>query len=542
MNTASPAGAEPAPAFADAAQCRAWLEQAPLTDAAQMMALFLRELKALNRAAISAVDRLDVLELLRGPIYEVQEAFSRRYIGKLQPLAPAEQAAYEAASTLWHTLVTGYMRCAEACFANEAQMRPKAALVLQRALTALVAEQIETHRVCRIPPAEHWRVLHQLYAAAEQFSATTHEIADGPHLRKLRGSPQDAYVEALLLGAASLHEHNQRHIGWVARWARRWAPKVGVLKTAPDAAGQAIPLCVDLGSELPAAYQASAEPGTRWLDTAELRRSLKKRLLMLAQGEDPAKLNLGDDCTQPACEQVLSLIYQRWCKGGAVRGAERRPTSGTCRFLAGMEGIHYYVAGRKPFQQMMPTDLKTLRREQEEIATFGRVATHRDEHFSEQKGYAIEEWQALENWHMVNTSSTGMRIARPLAQNGTRLGHRQLVAVNLSDAQDWMLGCLRWTLVAGENLEIGLHFFAGRPEAIALRGAGLAAASEAFRPGFLLPAVAAIKQEASVVMPAGIFKAGRVLETYASGRPGRLRVTRLVERGSDFERAAYEPA
>jgi hypothetical protein len=539
-HTSSPVPDQP-PAFATAAECRSWLEASPLTDAAQMTALFLRELKALNRAAPAAAERLEILELLRGPIYEAHEAFSRRFVGKLLPLAPAELAAYETSCAIWHALVTGYMRCAEACFSGDAQMRAKAALVVERALATLVAEQIDSHRVSRSPSAEHWRILHQIFAAAEQLKVTTHEVVDPPHSGKVRCTPQGAYVEALLLGASNLHEYGQRQIDWAVRWARRWAPKVKVLAAAPEFSSQAIPLCIDLGSDLPAVYKPSASPGARWLDTTELRHSLKKRLVLLGQGEPPAKLHLGDDCTQPACGELLNQLYQRWCKGAAVRGAERRPASGPCRFIAGFEGIHYYVAGRKPLNRIAPTDLRTLRREQEEIATFGRVATHHDENFSEQKGYAVEEWQALENWHAVNTSSTGMRIARPVGQNGVRLALRQLVAVAPQEAQDWLLGCVRWTLV-GETFEIGLHFFAGRPEAVALRGAGLAAASEVFRPGILLPAVPALKQEANIVMPVGVFKPGRILDTFADGKPGRLRLKQLVERGPDFERAAYEPA
>ncbi len=538
--TDASASPEPAPSFATAAECRTWLGTAPLTDAAQMMALFLRELKALNRATLAAAERLEILELLRGPIYETQDDFSKRFVGKLQPLAAAEQASYEASCALWHGLASGYMRCAEACFTHDAQMKAKSALVHERALTALVAQQIGTHRVSRGPADEHWRVLHQIYAAAEQLGVATYEVADAPHLGKLRGTPQAAYVEAMLLSAANLHEHSQRQIGWAARWARRWAPKVRVLATAPDVSAQAIPLCVDVASDVPAGYKPFATPGARWLETAELRRSLKKRLVLLSQGEAPAKLNLGEDCTQPASEQLLNLLYQRWCKGAAVRGAERRSASGSCRFAAGFDGIHYYVAGHRPFKQVAPTDLRSLRREQEEIATFGRVATHRDENFSEQAGYALEQWQMEENWHMVNTSSTGLRISRALAQAGARLGLRQLVAVTPGDGQDWLLGCIRWTLV-GERFEIGLNLFPGRPQAIALRGAGLAAANEAYRPGFLLPAVPAIKQEACVVMAIGLFKQGRVLDTFA-GQPGRLRLKHIVERGADFERAAYEPA
>lgn len=527
------------PAFTTAEDCRAWLAGAPVLDAAQVQVRLLTQINRLNVTAIPAADRLDILELLRSPIHDTQEESARRFVGKPLPLAAPEQAAFESCRALWHGLATGYMRCAEACFSNEDNMRPKAALVLQRALAALVARQFAIHRAGGAPGGEHWRVLHQLYAAAEQLDVVAQEVMDTPRLGKTPGTPTAAYVEGLLLGAANLHEHTPRQTTWIGRWARRWSAKVRILTSPPTLSTQAIPLCVDLASDQPAGYRPLGTPEARWLDTMELRKSLKTRLVMLEKGEPPAKLHLGEDCAQPACEQVLKAVYQRWCKGAAVRGFERRPTSGRCRFVAGIDAIHYYLSDRKPFKHAAPSDLSRMRREQEEIATFGHIATHHDEHFSQQHGYAVEQWQMLENWYMVDTAVAGMRLARPLSQAGVRLANGQLVAVCPADGETFLVGSVRWALV-DEAFQLGVHLFAGHPEPVALRGTGPAAAREQYRQAFLLPAVAAIGQEASVVMPVGTFKLGRTVEVF-TGQARSLRLTRLVERGADFERAAYEP-
>ncbi len=529
----------PRPAFASAAECLAWLEKNPATDNVHLQAMLLRQVNLLNHQALDAGARLDILETLRPKLHDVQEEFGRKFAGKPLPLTVPEQAAFDSCRALWHALATGYMRCAEACFAGDAAMKPKAALVLQRALAAMVAGQYETHRSGLTPTPEYWRTLHQLYAAAEQLNVTTQEVFDTTRLGKISGSVSAAYAEALLLAAAGLHEQSQRRIAWAARWTRRWAGKVRILASPPTLSTQAFPLCVDLGSDQPGGYMPLDVPGARWLETAELRRSIKKRLLMLEKGELPANLNLGDDCTQPACEQLLKHLYQRWCKGGAIRGFERRAASGPCRFVTGFEGIHYYLSGSKPFKAPGSPTNDMLRREREEIATFGRVATHHDENFSEQHGYAVEEWRLLENWHMVDASATGVRIERK-SGGKLRIGHGQLVAACPGDAQSFLLGTVRWAL-AGDGLQAGVSLFPGQPVPVALRGAGPAAAGERFRQGFLLPAVAAVKQEASVVMAVGTYKLGKTLEVFTD-QSRRLRLTRLIERGSDYERALYEPA
>ena len=43
-----------------------------------------------------------------------------------------------------------------------------------------------------------------------------------------------------------------------------------------------------------------------------------------------------------------------------------------------------------------------------------------------------------------------------------------------------------------------------------------------------------------IVVPPRTFNAGRVFRTIASGPERRFRLTRLVQRGADFERVAFE--
>ena len=47
-------------------------------------------------------------------------------------------------------------------------------------------------------------------------------------------------------------------------------------------------------------------------------------------------------------------------------------------------------------------------------------------------------------------------------------------------------------------------------------------------------------EKACLIVPPRTFSAGRVLRSLASGPERRLRLTRLLQRGADFERAAFE--
>jgi hypothetical protein len=195
---------EDLPAFTTANGCRDWLSGTPLTDAAQAHAALLRQINLLNQAKLPADVRFDILEQLREPIHDAQEEFSRRFAGKPLPLAPAEQAAFDSCRALWHGLAAGYTACFDAL---AAQAGLPAALAAQRALAAFAAEQLEIQRAGRVPADEHWHTLHRMYAAAERLGVAALEVADPVRLGdKVASSPAAAYVEAMLLHAASLHE------------------------------------------------------------------------------------------------------------------------------------------------------------------------------------------------------------------------------------------------------------------------------------------------------------------------------------------------
>ena len=56
-----------------------------------------------------------------------------------------------------------------------------------------------------------------------------------------------------------------------------------------------------------------------------------------------------------------------------------------------------------------------------------------------------------------------------------------------------------------------------------------------------LTAVASLNAPPSLVLPVGWFKPKRVIEVYVEGQGAvRVRLTEVIERGSDYERIAYE--
>lgn len=522
-------GAEQPPAFDSARACRDWLAAQPLANPAQAQTLLLRQTNLLNRYAIAPAERLKILELLRDPIAFAQTESARKFAGRPLPLAPPEQAGMDANRALWQAVQTGYLHCLAACLEGNADLRAHAPMVAQRALSALRAELLDIYRAPIDPPASLWQTLHRVFSAAEQLNALAQPVNDSLQPEHPATGVVAAYAQTLLLHRASPYELSGRQLLQVERWLHRWGGKVSILN-APPVEPRVPPLLVDLSADAPESGVEGKQ--LRWLDLSELSRSVKRRIVHLQRGDSPASLGLGEDCVQPGCENLLRHIYQQWFKGGAARLHPRRAGNGICRLVTGLEAIHYYLDG-KVFRQPGQGDALS-KAQADEIATFGRVATRHEDDFSQMHGFMIEEWQVLDE------SATGYRLARPLSQAGGRVGGGQMVAVMPEGSRGFLLAVARWSRLTGAaELQAGIQIMPGHPTCVALRGTGLTAVNEKYRPGFRLPAVPALKFPESVIVPAGWFRSGRIIELYEQSSR-QIRLTQQLDRGSDFERCAFD--
>ncbi len=504
---------EAAPEFADAASCKAWLEHVPLANVATAQYQLLAQAEEFNRFPASAAVRLAVLETLREAVNFVQIEQAKRFTNRALPMAEAEAAVFEDTKELWEEMRVGYLRCLEAAVNGEAGMRSQAALICQRALAYSGLRMFHHYRAYREVPGEDWHTLHEVYATAERLGITDEVVKDFLNRDVHDTSPRIAYARAVLMALANPNELSQRQ-------------GEGLAPLIADLAGDRCPERAD-----PAASAAEA----RYLDTRKLAKSLRNRVGLLRKGEAPSKLALGEDCVQPTCEQLLVFLYRQWCQPKPGRASDRKPVGETAEACSELPAIHYYLTGQA-FRQPTGEQKELSKKQQEEIATFGRVSTREEDDYSQAHGFALERWQ------LEDESAQGLHIVRRAADPGRRYSHGQLIVVRPDDAQRFMLGQVRW-LMAAQNgdLHAGVKLLPGLPGGTAVRPTGLNVQAEQYVPALTLSAVQALSSPPTLVLPAGWYKPGRIIEVHGESAH-RVNLTELVERGTDFERVAYEKA
>jgi hypothetical protein len=520
-----------APEFVDGASAKEWVEHLPLANVSASQGELFSQLSEFNRYPSKAADRLAALEALREALHFVQIEQAKRFSNRALPMTDSESAIFGETTELWEQMHLGYLRCIEAAAAGESGVRSQAALVCQRALAYSGLKMFHYHRAYRQVPAGEWRSLHGVYARAEQLGVAEQRVVDYLSRDVNETSPRIAYVRVLLMGLCNPNELSQRQLTFVANLLERWGDKIEVV-TRPVVDGDLPPLVVDLAGEACAERTESAVAEPRYLDTRRLAKSLRNRIGLLRKGESPARLALGEDCVQPSCEQLLVLLYRNWCQGKPLRAAERRSISEAAQVCNGMVAIHFHLSGRA-FHQ--PGERKELTQKQRnEIETFGRLSTRDEEEYGRAQGLEIEDWQ------LQDESAQGLRMRRRGGAPGKRYSHGQLVAVRPGDSKNFMLAQVRWLMSAANNdLHAGLKLLPGLPAATAARATGLNVTQAEYVRALSLTAVPALDSPPTLVLPTAWYKPNRVIEVYVAA-PVRVRLTTLVERGSDFERVAYE--
>ena len=531
------------PAFLTVTACSDWLVSVPLANPAQAQVMLLRQLNLLNRFTLAASARLKLLESLRQTVIEVQRDVSKKFANKPLPLSPPEQAAFDGTIAVWQGLLGGYLRVFDAVVSNDASVAEQGALAAQRALSVFADWEVDLCRGEKLPDGSFWRRQHSVFALAEQRKLTKIAVGDAARHGNESTTVLAAYAESHLLHTASPFELPSRHLDWIARWSRRWSNKPSMLSAgAPTDGTRAVPLFVDLDSDRPAGYSARDVPGARWLDTDELRKSIKARLVMLQQGELPKHLQLGEDCTQPATSLLLERVYQRWCKGGAKRRQDRHPVSGGCEFIVGFEAVHYYLSGRKPFRPPV-VDETMLRKERDELETFGHRAQRQEAHYSDTHGYQVEDWSLIDDWQLLDQSANGVRLQRQL-KSGVRVGSGQLIAIKMGGSSNFMVGSVRWILQEdGEppTVSIGIQLFPGKAQPVAVRLLD-PKVREPYKQGMRLPAMPTVNEPATIITPVGTFRINGTVEVLEDGITERLALSHVLDRGSEFERCSFEPS
>ena len=256
----------------------------------------------------------------------------------------------------------------------------------------------------------------------------------------------------------------------------------------------------------------------------KLATSVRGRLKRLAQGASPAELGLGHDLSVEQAIALLTHLDQHWYQ---IRRRNEVPTQTVELCGGGVNGAYFRVGGRT-FDRKDPLGRLTYQGSQH-LATLGALTDYDRFREEAERNLPWERWQGRYEWRHAALTRVGAAHHRWFLE--------QLVTLR-DDERTRLCMVTRVALDPKGALSIELRPWPGAPRTYAVRPQ-----STAFNEDPPLPVVELAEtpdEPTSLVVPPRTFTPGRLLRSMNSGPERRFKLTKLLVRGADFERVAFE--
>ena len=517
----------PSLAFADTDGASKFLKSLILLSVPQAYAALMGQLRALAGAEFSARERGTIAELARDQAAHLHTELARRYAGKPQPAAEREKEAADHALAMWQALWEQYSACLKPLLEGDPDLQGVKAKLLQRGL--YVGKQLVlVHGLARrATPPSLWQEMHAYYRLAEMLDCTVQAVSDDLMPHALGISCYSTYMHALLLGLADGCALSVRQIELIDRWLGQWARKVFPYAQQRETEGPVLLIDMDgaEGASVASVAPAHAGPAVRFGYPQKLATSVRQRLKRLASGASPAELQLGQDVSPEQCVTVLTHLDQQWCQ------PPRRAAAGNSdrvELCAGGLNAAYFRIGGRTFDKKDPLGRLTYHGTQH-LQTLGALTDYDRDKEEAERNWPWERWQGHYEWQEATL--------RRREHTSYRWFFDQLVVVR--DDERTRLGhATRIALGTDGEIALSLRLWTGAPKALTMRATSAAFQEDPPTPVLLLGETP--EEKPSLIIGPRLFAPGRMLRSVDPGPERRYRMTRLLQRGADFERVAFE--
>ena len=513
-------------AFNDSDGASKWSKTLPLLPVGQAHEALMGQLRCLGAAELPARERAKIAEVLREQVNHLHTELARRYAGKPQPEGDREAEAIDQSIMLWHALWEQYSTCLKPLLEGDPDLAGVKAKIVQRGIFVGKQLVLVNGLARRTTPPDVWQELHAYFRLAEMLDCAVTAVTDELIPLGVGTSCYSTYSHALLLGLADPCAMTVRQIELTDRWLGQWARKLFPYARQRETEGPVVAIDLDstAGTALLPVAPKEVAAAMRFGYPGKLATSVRGRLRRLTAGATPAELQLGHDVSTDQCFALLSHLETRWCHVTRPRIDEHDHALELA--TGGLLAAFFRVGGRT-FERHDPVG-RTFHGAQH-LKTLGALTDY--DRFKEE-AERIWPW---ERWH-------GRYEWRDAALVRTDAGHYRWSLDQLVVARDeerTRLAFVARIARAGEGeFEVALKLWAGSPRSVTLRPQSPTYTDE--------PPVAALllaetpEDRPTLVMQPRAFTPGRLMRSVDGGPERKFRLTKLIHRGADFERVAFE--
>ncbi|EAR09530.1 hypothetical protein [Reinekea blandensis] len=528
-----------------ARQLKTWVDSLPMANIGETSRQLYHAVIEFNQLKISDASRLELMDLIRGPIHFVCTQLNNRYLNQGVVLDDQQRKVANLAQALQTHLAIGYKIVIQHLLA-QGNLKQKAPLAkaVHRTLHELIPAVLRSYQLYIQTPAGIWQEIHQLYQIASAFNLQSEIIRDPVENTAL--SIQQVYIKTLLLGACQPNQLLQRELSDVYENLGRWATFLDIDEVADEKSVLVINPEIDSSPQYRYLVKKSNLTDYLGINALPLVRLLHNDYKLLSSADRPRapaivpeRFNLG----------LLEHLIQSW-GGMKQRSFSRTTATGQVNIAVGLTATHYHIAGEIGFYSLLfgaathsdnpfigavgsrfsASDTQAVRSQQDvwedafDANGHPRMAREDAIDFEAEK----QESHPRFTGQLVNVSPRGYCIqwvdaAAPNLKTG------EVIAIKEDQLQHWNLGVVRW-IRQGKDIgtQMGVELLAPNSKPCGIRQLHKTGAHGDYLRALYIPEIKAIGQDASVLTPRLPFNVGNKVTINLEGREEKYQLTKRI--------------
>jgi len=570
------------------------LSDLPNTNMGELTKQAFQILRDQNRQTMPAKNRLENLEMLRVFSREIFDSLKKYFINRTLPLPEKSQKIVNLNQAILQEMIFGYEIIAHESANNIGKSADNKTLstAICRAINYLSEMLLRSSEVYKPFPENLWYDAHQLYLFAENKKLIDIKVFDEETGSKT--TIANSYKRILLFSLARPIALRQSDCNRVYNELYEWSKFADILQGAAEKSVDRV-FCMRVFEDTAPDYLSENDlvDGviTRTLDASKLVTHVES--LIVEKNKHRNKLAVGDDIPLETLMTLASIWGEnaerrfsraerhghinvaiglsKACKAiheskklqepsatpdkSYLRSSSKRSSSKLENILIDSNHDFFKITGNSENEQNLTLEsIADDKRQQGYMTTgdeeneWGMVAKGRvlTEAYEKEK-QLIDEGQLEENrqnsdsyWEIVNISAGGYCLRWNSDDTSTaQIG--ELIALQEFDQKDtfsWRIGVIRWMQFTQESgLEIGVQILSPKAEAATAQRASRL--DEAPFDCIMLPAIKALKQNASTILPAHAFNPDNKLVVKILDNLISVTLSEAMENTGSFTQFAY---
>ncbi len=534
-----------------------WVDGLPKANIGETARQLYQALVELNQLLTPSENRLQLLEILRPEIYFVCKQLEKHFLNQAIVLDERPRKVANLCQALQNHLAIGYKLIVARIAAQANPARNQLlAVALQRSTHSLCGPLIRASQLYCPVPEGLWLELHQLYQIARTRDLHKILVRDTQALHTQGLSTEQSYLVALLLGCARCNQMRQSAIARLAEVLEPWS----VLATlqAGDQASSLFAVAPQLDGppRYISLFQQNELHNAVGINPSALVDAIKEHLLLPADSQTPSRLLVPEGFSQ----DMLQHLAAAW-GDIAERTFQRSQGQGALTLCIGMSSLHYHLAGKRPFNEVLQlpetTNAAVFKPDTGAPDVWSNAFDAQKTNLWENglpfeeiqynapaKGAVAAEPSSAESYPtyevaIVNISPGGYCLSWP-KEVPSQLQAGELLGVQGLPKQGWSIAVVRWIRqVRGGGTQMGIELIAPHAQACGLQLVRKAEQNSQYLRALLLPEISAISRPASLITARLPFQEGNKVSINLNGSEHRAVLSRRQASTGSFNQFEY---